>query len=284
MRGRHLVNGRAPRSARATALISTLISTLIAATALVGVAPAGAAHAAAKKPAPLTILVTNDDGVAAPGIDAVVEALRTDKRNKVVVVAPATNNSGAGGKSTPGGAPGGPATTASGYAATAVQGYPADAVDYAFDVMHLTPNVVVSGANFGQNLGPFVDVSGTVGAAREGARRGVPALAVSQQLGDAPDYPTSARLAVDWVQARRRALARTKAGAALTEIDSINAPNCPAGRIRGVYESTAAPGPGTEAAIRTVAECASTATTFANDVEAFNAGYATLTKVPVHAA
>ena len=60
--------------------------------------PAGAA----KKPTTITVLVTNDDGVSAPGIDALVQALRTSKNTKVVVVAPATNQSGTGGKTTPG--------------------------------------------------------------------------------------------------------------------------------------------------------------------------------------
>ena len=63
------------------------------------------------------MLVTNDDGVAAPGIDALVEALRTVKNTKVVVVAPDANQSGTGGNTTPGTLPTAAATTASGYEA-----------------------------------------------------------------------------------------------------------------------------------------------------------------------
>ena len=275
MRGRHLVNGRTRRGA--------LLATFTAVLALGAVTPASAASTAARRPAPLTILVTNDDGVAAPGIDALVEALRADRRNRVVVVAPADNKSGSGGRSTPGGAPGGPATTASGYAATAVQGYPVDAVDYAFDVQKVAPDVVISGANFGQNLGEIVEVSGTVGAAREGARRGVPALAVSAQLGR-PDFPTSARLTLDWLRAHRTALAKARrtARAPLTEIDSINVPTCPDGTIRGVFPTTLAP-KGTPDLANSTSTCTAPAGPPANDAAAFNAGYASLTKVPVPA-
>jgi len=279
MRGRHLVNGRTRRGA--------LLATFTAVLALGAVTPAGAASTAARRPAPLTILVTNDDGVAAPGIDALVEALRADRRNRVVVVAPADNKSGSGGRSTPGGAPGGPATTASGYAATAVQGYPVDAVDYAFDVQKVAPDVVISGANFGQNLGEIVEVSGTVGAAREGARRGVPALAVSAQLGQ-PDFATSARLTLDWLQRRRAALvkARVKARAQgrtpLTTIDSINVPTCPDGKNRGLFPTTLAP-VGTPGLASTTNACDAPPTPPTNDVAAFNAGYASITPVPVPA-
>ena len=49
----------------------------------------------------LRILVTNDDGVEAPGIDAVVEALKGDLKNEIIVSAPAVNQSGSGDKTTP---------------------------------------------------------------------------------------------------------------------------------------------------------------------------------------
>src|SRR5580658_4643146 len=73
----------------------------------------------------LTILVTSDDGVGAPGINAAVQGLRTLPNTRVTVVAPLTNQSGTGEKTTP--ATSGPlvtskARTASGYAAVAVHG------------------------------------------------------------------------------------------------------------------------------------------------------------------
>src|SRR4051794_28685444 len=104
----------------------------VAATAVgsfAGPSPAGAA----KKPATITVLVTNDDGGAAPGVDAPVEALRQGKNTKVGVVAPATNKTGAGSATTPGVLATQPAPTASGYAATGVEGFPADTVTAALD-------------------------------------------------------------------------------------------------------------------------------------------------------
>ncbi|MFM8303767.1 MAG: 5'/3'-nucleotidase SurE [Actinomycetota bacterium] len=269
-----------------TARVATA-ATLLLATALVSPAiasPAGATAAGKKAPAKITILVTNDDGVTAPGIDAVVEALRTQKNAKVVVVAPATNQSGSGSKTTPGGAPGAPATTASGYQAYAVTGFPADSVNYALDVLKITPSVVVSGSNFGQNMGPITEVSGTVGAARQAARRGIPALAISQQLGT-PDFPTSGKLAADWIKKNRRSFAKTKVdGVALTEIDNINVPNCPAG-ILGLYETVLAPEGTTEPLVTAdPVNCTSTLKSFTSDAQAFNNGWAAITKVGVPAA
>ena len=136
----------------------------------------------------LDILVTNDDGYAAPGIDALVERLRALPGVKLTVVAPATNQSGTSDRTTPGPVSALTATevtTASGYAATAVAGFPADSVNYALDVLKLSPDLVVSGSNAGQNLGVVAPISGTVGAARTAVRRGVPGVAVSQEIGRA---------------------------------------------------------------------------------------------------
>ena len=78
----------------------------------------------------------------------------------------------------------------------------------ALDELGLTPDLVVSGINEGQNLGPVVDLSGTVGAARAAARRGVPALAVSQGFGQDLDYEVAAGLVTDWIEAHADALRR----------------------------------------------------------------------------
>src|SRR4029077_8516548 len=123
---------------------------------------------------------SNDDGYNAAGIDAVVEALDALPSVHVTVVAPATNQSGAGGKTTPGGVTADPRHTLSGYAATAVNGFPADSVLYALNTMHLNPDLLVSGINCSRNLGPLISVPGTVGAARVGGRASIPAVAVSQ--------------------------------------------------------------------------------------------------------
>ncbi len=158
------------------------------------------------------MLVTNDDGVGAPGIDTLVEALRTQKNTKVVVVAPATNNTGAGGKTTPGTLTTAPAKTASGYDATAVTGFPADTITAALDQLGVKPNVVLSGINAGQNLGGLVDLSGNRRRRCSGlAARGIPrAVGRVQGLGDAPQYGNAAKLALAWLAAHRGAWAQAK--------------------------------------------------------------------------
>src|SRR4029077_5527545 len=114
----------------------------------------------------LEILVTNDDGFDAPGIATVAEALAKIPDVHVTVVAPATNQSGTGGKTTDGvvRATSDKRRTARGRPATAVIGFPADAVNFALDDMGVEPDVVVSGINQAQNLGPISEISGTVGA------------------------------------------------------------------------------------------------------------------------
>jgi 5'-nucleotidase len=220
---------------------------------------------------PLTILVSNDDGVLAEGLDHLVQALAADPTVELVVVAPADEQSGSGDATTPGGAPAEPSATASGFAAIAVAGEPADAVLHGLDVVLADdpPDLVVAGINAGQNLGPLADFSGTVGAARTAARRGFPAVAVSQGVtceGCAYDFESGAEAFLEWFAANRGSLA---AGTVV----NINVPTCAAGtQIRGTVEvpsSTEAVG----ASSLAVADCASTVTDPADDVAAFNAGF-----------
>lgn len=222
----------------------------------------------------LTILVTNDDGFAGAGIDTVVEALRKLPKVKVTVVAPATNQSGTGSKTTPPPLRATQQTTTSGYPVTAVEGFPADAITYALsEVLPEDPDLVVSGINEGQNLGPIASISGTVGAAKAAAVAGIPALAASQGLGDPPDYSTAAKLVVDWVRARREALIGGKAEKVVV---NLNVPTCPTGSVRGVKQE---PLSTTGTGITPPPDCASTATTFVDDVEAFLAGFASVTEL-----
>lgn len=137
-----------------------------------GAAVAGEAEACG----PLEIVVVNDDGVGSPALDLLAERLTADDRfeAEVTIVVPAGERSGTGDATTPGGAPHDEAATPGGAPARAVDGYPADAVAVALDDLALDPHLVVSGINLGQNVGPLVDVSGTIGAARTALRRGVP--------------------------------------------------------------------------------------------------------------
>jgi 5'-nucleotidase len=247
--------------------------------------PGAASTAGASSSAPVRsfrILVSNDDGVAAPGIDALVRALTVEPATEVTVVAPATNQSGSGGKTTTGMLTATQATTASGYPATAVQGFPADSVDYGLStVVTSPPDLVMSGVNAGQNLGPVVDVSGTVGAARAAAQHGIPALAVSAGLGDPIDFKSAADAAVSWLHDHRDELVSSHAPP--TSVSNLNVPTCVSGSVRGQVTVPADATAPTDAAVAP-ADCTSTAAAGSTDVAAFHAGFATLSDVPIRTA
>jgi len=234
----------------------------------------------APAPEPLRILVTNDDGVGGEGIAAVVEGLNGLDDVEVTVVAPAENQSGTGGSTSPAPPPAEDATLVDGTPAIAVAGFPADAVLHGLeDVVEEPPHLVVSGINEGQNLGPIVEVSGTVGAARQAAQLGVPALAVSQGLGAEPDYPTAVELVLDWVEEHRDALLAGEVGT--DEIANLNVPTCATGELRGLVEVPTATDSTGRDPVGTPADCASTTAEPADDIAAFLTGYAPLATVAV---
>ncbi len=122
-----------------------------------------------------TILVTNDDGVNAPGLKALYTALK--ELGKVIVVAPEREQS-ASSHSLTMHRPLRPISM--GGDIYAVNGTPTDCVTIAVGkIIEETPSLVVSGVNNGGNLGDDVTYSGTVSAAIEGTILGIPSLAVS---------------------------------------------------------------------------------------------------------
>jgi 5'-nucleotidase len=149
------------------------------------------------------ILLTNDDGIQSPGLWAAAEALSA--LGYVHVIAPLEQMSGVG-RSLP--------TTSSGkivahkltvhgkeWTVYAVGGTPAQAVLHGvLEVMPVSPDLVVSGINYGENLGTGVTVSGTVGAALEAASLGIPAMAASLQTHS--DYYLSYSQDVDFSAAK----------------------------------------------------------------------------------
>ncbi|MBK5290055.1 MAG: 5'/3'-nucleotidase SurE [Acidimicrobiia bacterium] len=219
-------------------------------------------------PRPLEVLVSNDDGYNAPGIDAIVEGLRALPNVHVTVSAPATNQSGVGSNFTPGPVTATDQTTLSGYPAWAVAGYPVDAVRYALRQRNVNPDLVVSGTNFGQNIGPVIPASGTVGAAREGAQNFVPAVAISQGFGPPPDYPSSVPALLSWIN---DFLVGRAGRPALEPVTNINVPTCTAGSIRGTVHVPAATA--LNGRPYNPSDCTSTVTSFADDVDAFINGY-----------
>ena len=182
----------------------------------------------------ITILVTNDDGIGAPGIDRIVSSLTALDDVEVVVVAPDENKSGSSDQTTDGGVTSGPGATASGFEGTAVVGFPADSVIVALDELGIEPDLVVSGVNEGQNVGPFAALSGTVGAARTAIRRGVPAVAASAGLGENADFEAAAALVIEWIEEHRTAIVDGSLGT--DTVVSFNVPGCIAGDIGELVE------------------------------------------------
>lgn len=231
---------------------------------------------------PLHILVTNDDGYDAAGINTLVEALLTLEHVEVTVYAPSGERSGSGGRSTEGELTITEVETLGGYPAVAVDGFPADAVRVAIEDHGLEPHAVISGINAGQNIGPVVDISGTIGAARAGAARGVPSLALSAGTSasgeEGYDYDYAVPAALDWVEENREALLN---GSAEVFVTSVNTPSCDTGEIRGMVE-TEPDLDGDIMAALGFQDCTS-AVTFDDpdgDVEPFLNGYGTITVVP----
>lgn len=193
----------------------------------ISVALATLAATPAAGQAPMRILVSNDDGVRSEGIAALVEALRP--LGEVVVSAPAENNSGGSQSVTLFSKPLEVETldSAGATARYAVRGTPADSVIFGL----LGPgkekpfDLVVSGINKGENVGDAVPVSGTVGAARQAAMMGVPAIAVSQQFtrDGKYDFALAARYAAQ-IAAKIHAL-----GDRAPRLVSINVPTNPKG-------------------------------------------------------
>ncbi len=145
------------------------------------------------------ILVTNDDGVHAPGLQALAEAMQS--LGQVAIIAPASNQSASGHKKTLYTDIAIEDTTlANGLSAVGVHGSPADCIALAaMGLRDWPPDLIVSGINRGENLSQDVTYSGTVTAALEGAIHGIPALAISlaNRSADAvDDYRIAAETAL----------------------------------------------------------------------------------------
>ena len=148
----------------------------------------------------MQILLTNDDGVYAPGLAALEKELQ--KLGDVCVVAPAVEQSGVGHS----------ITYLSplickevfdgqDHRAWAVEGSPADCVKIAIaEFCPQRPDLVVSGINGGLNTGINVLYSGTVAAAIEGAFFGIDSIAVSLEYDEHADFTGAAKIAADVIQ------------------------------------------------------------------------------------
>lgn len=166
------------------------------------------------------ILITNDDGIRAPGLRALEDALAAV--GEVTVVAPDREMS---------------ASSQSLSLHTplrihplddrhyAVAGTPADTVILAlYHVLHEKPDLVVSGINPGGNLGENVIYSGTVAAAMEATLHGVPAFAISLATRKHLDFSKAAAFAADLA---RKILEEGLPGGVMLNV------NVPRGEVRG---------------------------------------------------
>ena len=130
------------------------------------------------------ILLTNDDGIGSPGLWAAAQALAP--LGYVTVAAPREQWSGAG-RSMPAHSAGSISienvvVSGQNWRVYAIDGTPAQAVQHSLvELMPRYPDLIVAGINYGENVGSGVTISGTIGAALEGASFGVPGLAVSLQ-------------------------------------------------------------------------------------------------------
>ncbi|MCK4688669.1 MAG: 5'/3'-nucleotidase SurE [Candidatus Marinimicrobia bacterium] len=174
------------------------------------------------------ILVTNDDGIYAPGINALVTQLK--EIGDIAVVAPDSERSAVG-----------HAITLSdpirvsnfdknglwkGYA---VSGTPADCVKIAVGaLLERRLDLVVSGINLGSNAGINVIYSGTVSAATEGTILGIPSIAISLTTYTEPNFDYAAKFATKLAKVvlKRKLPEKT--------LLNVNIPNVPEEEIRGV--------------------------------------------------
>jgi len=188
--------------------------------------------ACAGKPGPpaateLAILITNDDGIEAPGIRAVAEALRP--LGRVTVAAPSSPRSGASHGVTSDRPISLQESEHDGQRWIAIDALPATCVRLAVEkLLTSKPDIVISGINRGENLGTVTFYSATVGAAREAAFLGLPSLAVNLVSANGAGYEAAAAVTATIV----RALGRD--GIPPGTFLNVNVPPLPLERLRGV--------------------------------------------------
>ncbi len=144
------------------------------------------------------VLLTNDDGIEAPGIYALYKIFSENDSFEIKIIAPEFERS------------------AMGHAITVfdpiwvrkeyrdgnfygygVNGTPADCVKLYHELLGVKPDLLISGINRGSNMGENIIYSGTVSAATEGISNGIPSIAVSIDSYTEPDYEFSAKFALN---------------------------------------------------------------------------------------
>ena len=172
----------------------------------------------------MRILISNDDGVTAPGLAALYAAL-ADYAD-CVVIAPEQDKSGASSSLTLD-RPLHPHTLANGF--ISINGTPTDCVHLGIHgLLEQQPDMVVSGINLGANLGDDVLYSGTVAAALEGRFLERPSFAFSLVSRQVDNLPTAAFFA------RKLLEAHASLDLPPRTVLNVNIPNLPLDKIRGI--------------------------------------------------
>ena len=172
----------------------------------------------------MRILLSNDDGYQAPGLEALHGAISGIA--ETIVVAPDRDRSGASNSLTLE-QPIRARTGENGF--IRVEGTPTDCVHLAITgLLEEEPDMVVSGINAGANMGDDVIYSGTVAAATEGRFLGYPAIAISIASHTPRYFDSAARVAVDLVQ---RLCERPLAA---DSILNVNVPDLPYDQLKGM--------------------------------------------------
>jgi 5'-nucleotidase len=176
----------------------------------------------------MRVLLTNDDGIHAPGLWALHQAFAT--RHQVTVVAPDRERSAVGHGITLHQPIRFENTRVNGsLSGFAVNGTPADCVKLGLaELLDAPPELVVSGINPGANVGINVNYSGTVAAAKEAALYGMPAIAVSIRR-DAPNYYDEAAYFIEQLAAKV-----VEHGLPFGTFLNVNIPNMPLKQIAGI--------------------------------------------------
>jgi 5'/3'-nucleotidase len=186
----------------------------------------------------MKVLLTNDDGIQATGLNILRRALLEVPDIELAVIAPDSNRSATGRM----------ITTrrplevqeiefGDGSTGFATDGTPVDCVRFAaLGLLEFVPELIVSGINHGSNLGDDITYSGTVAAALEGIVLGIPAIAVSQQAEPGMvDFRAGRQFEREDFEQAAAFVARM-----IEELETVPMPdatllnvNCPAGEVRG---------------------------------------------------
>jgi 5'-nucleotidase len=171
----------------------------------------------------MRILLSNDDGYFAPGLEQLAAALAS--RAQITVVAPERDRSGASNSLTLD-RPLSIRRAPNGF--LFVNGTPTDCVHLAVTgLLEGLPDMVISGINLGANMGDDTIYSGTVAAATEGYLLGIPSIAISLASKTARHFETATEIAIELVERHRRRMAAPW-------LLNVNVPDVPRAELQGI--------------------------------------------------